>query len=356
VKYLALGAASLAAVFCLAAADVQGIPSLAGGTGWLNTAALSSADLRGKVVLVDFWEYTCINCLRTLPYLSAWYHRYRDDGFVIVGVHTPEFNFSGESQNVAAAVKRLGVNWPVVMDDDQTIWNRYKSMAWPTEYLYDQDGKLVDTEIGEGNYPQTEAKIQALLKARSPSLRLPPVMALLPQDSYDKPGAVCYQHTPETFVGPWHGQMIANGAASNDPSIDTDYVDNVADHRDGRLYLQGYWHASRHQQAMVFGGGNGYLSLRYHAIQVIAVLTPESGGPMRVELTQDGKPLAREDAGRDIQYDASGNSYVNVDAPRAYELIMNRHFGQHELRISPTRSGVGFYDFAFEACEVGADK
>jgi len=339
-----------------AASGTQGIPSFDGGTGWLNGNPLSPADLRGKVVLVDVWEYTCINCLRTLPYLTAWYRRYRDDGFVIVGVHTPEFNFSGDEHNVAAAIKRLGVTWPVVLDDHESIWKRYNAMGWPSEYLFDQSGKLVDTEVGEGNYQATEAKIQALLRAKNPSLRLPPVMALLPQDSYDKPGAVCYPHTAETFVGPWHGLVVANAGAANDPSVDTDYMDSGASHRDGSVYLQGYWHAAQRMQAMVSGGGNGYLSLTYHAIQVVAVMKPETAAAVRVNVTQDGKPVAHEDAGSDIRYDEGGSSYVTVDAARAYELIMNRHFGQHALRLLPERSGVGIYDFAFEACEVGSDK
>jgi thiol-disulfide isomerase/thioredoxin len=337
------------------AAGVDSIQNFTGGAGWLNGPPITPADLRGKVVLVDFWEYTCVNCLRTLPYLKAWYSRYHADGLEIIGVHSPEFGFSGDRQNVVTAAQRLGVTWPVVLDDDHTIWTRFNVQAWPTEDLFDQNGKLVELQQGEGNYQQTEAKIQALLKAKNSSLQLPAVMALLPQDSYDKPGAVCYPQTPEMFVGPWHGQMIANAGAFNDPAKDTIYQD-PGSHTEGALYLQGYWHATQDLEGMVSGGSDGYLQLHYKAIQVLTIMKPESGGSGRVVVTQDGKPVAHADAGPDIRFDADGTSYVTVDAARAYELLDNVHFGQHELRLAPQHFGVGIYDFAFESCEVGSDK
>jgi thiol-disulfide isomerase/thioredoxin len=338
----------------LRAAEGDAMLPFDGGTGWLNGPALTPADLHGKVVLVDFWEYTCINCLRTLPYLREWYRRYHDDGFVIVGVHTPEFKFSGDRQNVEAATKRLDVTWPVVLDDNRAIWNRYHNNIWPHELLYDQNGKLVEDAVGEGNYQLTESRIQALLKAANPQLHLPALMALLPQDSYTKPGSVCYPQTAEVETGSAFGTKIADATDLNDPYTDTEYVDPQHGHQDGSIYLSSYWHTT--SQAVISGGNDSALTIRYHAIQVVSVIKLESGSATRVDVTQDGKPIAREDAGADIHYDAGGNSYITVDAPRAYDLIMNKHFGQHELRLSPERYGVGIYSFAFESCEVGADK
>src|ERR1700733_1010827 len=168
-----------AAMLCfalLALSPGDAMRECAGAAAWLNVpAALTPAQLRGKVVLVDFWEYTCINCLRTLPYLREWYKRYRDKGFVIVGVHTPEFGFSGERANVAAAAKRLDVTWPIVLDPTFEIGKRYDNSIWPHEYLYNQSGELVESVLGEGAYPQTEARIQALLKAAKPNVVLPPL-------------------------------------------------------------------------------------------------------------------------------------------------------------------------------------
>ena len=331
----------------LALTSGSAMPNFSGASGWLNVAApLSPADLRGKVVLVDFWEYSCINCLRTLPYLREWYKRYADDGFVIVGVHTPEFGFTGEKRNVEAAARRLGITWPIALDDDYAIWKRYGTKEWPTELLFDQSGALVESTTGEGAYPQTEATIQRLLRKSKPQLVLPPVMALLPQDNYLKPGAVCYPQTPEILI---ENSPVANPNRFGDVSRDLDYIDRAATHADGRIYLDGYWHATK--QALVFGGGNGYMSLSYHAIQVNVVMLPKDG-VSRVRVTEDGKPVPREDAGADLRYDADGSSYVNVDAPRAYDLLMNQTFGERELRLYPDREGVGIYDFAFESCEV----
>lgn len=264
---------------------------------------------------------------------------------MIVGVHTPEFHFSGERANVAAAVKRLNIAWPVVLDDSETIWKRYGNDVWPREYLYDRNGTLVESFAGEGGYQQTEARIQSLLARGHPGLKLPPVMALLPQDSYDKPGAVCYPHTPELLVGQ---QRIADATPQNDPSRGTNYS-ATSSPGDGAIALQGYWHMTR--EAVVSAESEGYLTLRYHAIQLVAVAKPENGRAIRVEVTQDGRPVPKGDAGKDLRYD-SGGSYVTIDAPRAYDIVMNARFGQHEIKLAPKGEGVGFYDFAFESCEV----
>jgi thiol-disulfide isomerase/thioredoxin len=342
--------ACLTALLCcglLALSPGTPMRDFTGAAAWLNVPSpLTPAGLRGKVVLVDFWEYSCINCLRTLPYLREWYKRYRDGGFVIVGVHTPEFGFTGQQKNVEAAAQRLDVTWPVALDDDYAIWKRYGVNEWPTELLFDQNGELVETSVGEGGYQQTEAAIQQLLKKNDPHLTLPPVMALLPQDNYLKPGAVCYPQTPEILV---ENRPVADANNFGDPSQDLNYNDRSATRTDGAIYLEGYWHATK--QALVFGGGPGYIALPYHAIQVNVVMVP-SGGPARVRVTEDGKPVPHEDAGPDLHYDTDGTSYVTVDAPRAYDILVNQKFGERELRLYPDRAGVGFYDFAFESCEV----
>ncbi len=321
------------------------IPSFDGGANWLKTPTpLTAGDLRGNVVLVDFWEYSCTNCLRTLPYLREWYHRYHHDGFVIVGVHTPEFSFTGEVNNVAAATRRLRVSWPVVLDDGYAIWNRYGIDAWPTELLFDQHGMLVESQSGEGSYQKIEASIQSLLRKENPHLTLPPLMALLPRDSYTKPGAVCYPQTAEMLM---QSTPIGNPVLG-DRASDLTYRDR-AGHEDGNVYLDGYWHASK--EALVFGGGMGYVDIRYHAIQVDTVLAP-TGSATRVTITQDGKPILPHDAGPDIRFDADGTSYVMVDSARSYDLLMNQRFGEHDLRLYPQRRGLAIYDAAFESCEV----
>jgi thiol-disulfide isomerase/thioredoxin len=325
-------------------------PGFDGNAGWLNSPALTPGDLKGKVVLIDFWDYTCVNCLRTLPYLRAWYDRYNKDGLVIVGVHSPAFGFAEDKGNVTAAIKRLDVSWPVVLDPKGAIWARYRNDAWPHEYLFDQSGHLVESIAGEGNYEATEGKIQALLRAQNPQLSMPPVMALLPQDSYAKPGAKCYPQTQELVV---ELVGIADGAANKGASATDAKYDDPGTHQDGALYLQGTWHTTRESAVSV--SPLGYVAFRYHAIQVVGVLTPQAGKSTRVDITQDGSPIAKADAGSDIKYDGT-KSYVTVDSPREYELLINSKFGEHELELTPQDPGLGVYSFAFESCEAGTDK
>jgi thiol-disulfide isomerase/thioredoxin len=328
-----------------------------GNTGWINSQPLTPASLRGKVVLVDFWEYTCVNCLKTLPYERTWYDRYAKYGFTIVGVHTPEFKFSGESANVAAAVKRLGIDWPVLLDSRQVIWDRYGNDVWPRELLFDQDGKLIADHSGEGDYPDMEHRIQQALRTSNPSIRFPAVMDYLPGDTYSKPGAVCYRHTPEMYLGNWRG----DGVVGNVPAYGGDgrtiaYVDTTP-HEDGRAYLQGPWFESG--EAMVNGpavAGQAHLAIRYRALQVVAVLRPHGVPAVDVLVLQDGVPMPAQDAGADIRFDRDGRSYLRVDAPREYDVVMNKHFAQHDLELLPQRPGLGAYTFDFEACEVGADR
>ena len=138
-------------------------PGFSGGGTWLNSEPLDIEDLRGKVVLVDFWTYSCINCQRTFPYLRAWWNKYKDRGLVIVGVHSPEFEFEKDTENVREATQKYGVAWPVVQDNDFVIWRAYKNHFWPHKYLVDQEGKIVYDRIGEGAYEETERRIQELL-------------------------------------------------------------------------------------------------------------------------------------------------------------------------------------------------
>jgi thiol-disulfide isomerase/thioredoxin len=336
---------------------VSALQPFDGDAGWINSKPLTPQALAGKVVLVDFWEYTCVNCLKTLPYERAWYDRYAKYGFTIVGVHTPEFKFSGESANVAAAVKRLGVDWPVVLDSRQAIWDRYGNDVWPRELLFDQHGKLIADHSGEGDYPDMEHRIQQALRASNPSTRFPAVMDYLPGDSYAKPGAVCYRHTPEMYLGDWRGDgVLGNPQGYGGDGRTLAYVDSTP-HEEGRAYLQGPWFESG--EALVNGSGASaqpHLAIRYRALQVVAVLKPRDVTSVNVLVLQDGAPLSAQDAGADIRFDRDGRSYLLVDAPREYDVVLNKHFGQHELELLPQRPGLGAYTFDFEACEVGADR
>ena len=175
--------------------NVTNAPELTGGQKWFNLPAGRQAatlsDYRGKVVMVDFWTYTCINCIRTLPYTKAWYTKYKDKGFVLIGVHTPEFEFEKDAGNVGKAIKDFGITYPVVQDNNYAIWNAYSNQYWPADYLIDKDGKIRDTHFGEGDYDATEQKIQDLLKETGVSVNMP-----IHNTTYQ-----VRTQTPETYVG-----------------------------------------------------------------------------------------------------------------------------------------------------------
>jgi thiol-disulfide isomerase/thioredoxin len=154
-------------------------PDFPAGLKWLNSPPLTLEGLKGKVVLVDFWEYTCVNCIRTFPYLKAWHQKYRDKGLVIIGVHTPEFQFAKEKPNVERAMKKFGLDYPHIVDSDYVVWRTYGNRYWPAKYLIDSKGFVRDFHFGEGGYAGTEATIQKLLKELNPEVVLPPITPAL---------------------------------------------------------------------------------------------------------------------------------------------------------------------------------
>ena len=180
--------------------DTRKAPPLTGATQWLNSPPLSSESLRGKVVLVDFWTYSCINCLRTLPYLKAWDEKYRAQGLVIIGVHAPEFVFEKDIRNVEQAVRELGVTYPVAIDNQYAIWNAFQNQYWPAHYLIDAQGRIRDQHFGEGAYRETEQMIQALLKEANRDVALNTDFVQV-QGTGATAAAADVERSPETYVG-----------------------------------------------------------------------------------------------------------------------------------------------------------
>lgn len=202
-------------------------PDLVGGY-WVNSEPLSLGVLRGKAVLIDFWDYTCVNCIRTLPYVSEWHRRYAGLGLVVVGVHAPEFSFAKDLEGVKQAIQKFGIEYPVVMDNGFTIWQAYANRYWPAKYLVDKDGYIRFYHYGEGGYVEVEGAIQVLLREISPDAQLPEPMPAV-RDS-DKPGAVCYRVSPELYLGYERGR-IGNPAGFM-PKETATYVDPGA-HAEG---------------------------------------------------------------------------------------------------------------------------
>jgi thiol-disulfide isomerase/thioredoxin len=330
-------------------------PEFAGSADdWLNSKPLKMSDLRGKVVLVDFWEYTCVNCIRTLPYLKEWNKRYAKDGLVIIGIHTPEFEFARDRKNVEQATKKLGITWPVLVDSEYKNWQAFNNSYWPRKYFIDPTGKIVADHAGEGGYEESEARIQFMLKQLNPKLTFPKVMAAV-RDT-DRPGARCYPVTPEMYVGARGEQSNQHGNIANyEPGKTGAFKDPGGPYNDGKIYVEGPWRMEpeslRHART-TNSIATDYIVIRYHALECNAVIKPEGGMPFAVFIFQDGKPLPKTDAGADIQYNDKGKSYIQVDEPRMYRLTKNAKFGYHDLRMATMSPDFGLYSFTFSSCEV----
>jgi len=310
---------------------------------WLQGGPLKLSELRGRPVLVDFWDYTCVNCIRTLPYVREWHDRYGPLGLQTIGVHAPEFSFARESGNVLRAVREHGIQYPVVLDNDYAIWQAYANRYWPAKYLIDQAGYLRYFRPGEGGYNETEQAIQFLLREAFPQILLPGVME--PMRDEDQPGAVW-----EVYLGYQRGQLgNVAGVVTDKPSTYRD----PGKHAAGHPYLDGDWLLAGEYVARPAGAsGESRLTIPYMAKDVnIVVHPPTYGGSASIELLQDGQPLAADDAGDDVKVDG-GRALVSIDVPRMYRLVENRDIDRHELTLTTSSDGVALYAFTFGSCLV----
>jgi thiol-disulfide isomerase/thioredoxin len=310
---------------------------------WLNSPdPLTMGGLRGRVVLLDVWDFTCINCLRTLPYLRAWWERYEDAGLSIIGIHTPEFDFAHDRRHVAAAIGRLGIRWPVTLDNQQEMWTALANRYWPTLYVVDKAGYLRYRKTGEGGYAQTELALQELLREISPDVGLPPVLD--PLRAEDAPGAVCLRATPELQAG-----SLGNGRASPLPS-DFEPPPTL---QENHFYLRGSWREAGDGLTLVDGPGEILLS--FHAASIHVVLSPGPDplalppDPIRVRVELDDGTLTPDHYGGDV-FQEDGQAWLRVDAPRLFHLAAGLDSAEHVLRLHLADPGLTFYAFSFDAC------
>lgn len=322
-------------------------PEFTGGR-WLRGEPLSvEAAIASGPLLVDFWDYTCVNCLRTLPYLIEWHERYGPHGLTIVGVHSPEFEFAHDPAVVAAAVERLGIEYPVYLDNKFTTWSAYSNRAWPTKYLVDTQRIIRYSHVGEGRYAETERAIQTLLLERQPDLELPePMEPLRPTDA---PGAVCYRTTPELHAGYAHGRLgNPEGWFEDAPGR---YAPVPREQREeGRLYFEGEWQTFAEFSRATAEGSS--LCVPYQAAEINAVLAAPPGAAIRVYVVQDGESLAYEEVGEDVVVDYDLGNYVTVTTPRMYNLVINPDFAPHTLCLYTTEPGLEVYAFSFVSCVI----
>ncbi len=319
------------------------------GTTWFNSPPLSMTALRGQVVLIDFWEYTCINCIRTFDDNKKWYERYHKYGFTIIGVHDPEFDIAYPEDNVQRAVKRFGLPYPIVVDDWFKIWTSYKNSTWPNRFLIDAKGTARFNREGEGGDADFERAIQYLLAETHPGLKFPADYAVAPEKNAFAPS--CGVPTEEMYVGDWYDRgVLANSEGYHKgKTLDYSMPRRV---EDGHAALSGRWETEKN--GMIYRGkgkseepNSDRLAMRYHARELYAVLNVARGKPSRLYVQQDGKNLTEKNKGVDVQLDSQGRSYLEIRESRMYYLVSNPSFGAHDVTLFPTAPGLTVNSFTF---------
>lgn len=316
------------------------------GRIWFNSPPLAMRQLRGRVVLVDFWDYTCVNCIRTLPYVRAWHERYQELGLTVIGVHTPEFLFARYESNVERGIEEFGLTYPVVVDSNMELWEAFANRYWPTKYLIDGEGYLRYAHFGEGRYRETEETIQELLREINPQAVLPSIME--PVRDTDRPGAVCFRASQELYLGHQRGRIGNEGGFVEDQAADYSYSAQIEEFKDGFFYLRGKWTATS-DRIESSGDQEARVAIRYEAAGVNLVMASFNREPREVEILQDGQPLTATIATSDIQF-RDGRSYLRIVRPRMYSLVDNHGFGAHTIELITQQPELALFAFTFTSC------
>jgi cytochrome c biogenesis protein CcdA/thiol-disulfide isomerase/thioredoxin len=314
-------------------------PSLAGATEWINSEPLTTEGLRGKVVLVDFWTYSCINCLRTLPYLRAWAEKYKDAGLVVIGVHAPEFAFEKRTANVRRATKDLGIGFPVAIDNDFAIWRGFGNQAWPAFYFIDAEGRIRHHQFGENRYEKLERIIQQLL-AETGRSNVPSGLVAAQGEGVQAAPATAPALSGETYLGYERTHNFASpGGIAKDRANTYQAASSL---RTNQWALAGDWTVER--ERAVANRADGRIALRFHARDLHLVLGPSADGkPVRFKVLVDGRPPL-SDHGFDI--DAQG--FGTIDAQRLYQLVRQASPAKDRLfEIEFLDAGAQAYAFTF---------
>jgi thiol-disulfide isomerase/thioredoxin len=328
----------------------QKAPEFAQIAGYINTpnnAPITLASLKGKVVLVDFWTYSCINCIRTLPHLNDWYQRYADKGFVIVGVHSPEFEFEKNHDNVKAAVQKFGIKYPVILDSDHGTWNAYGNQYWPRDYLVDSQGYIRHDHIGEGDYDTTESAIQSLLAERAALGGMKEISFNTAKSTTTtlNPSSLAYvdltkQITPEIYLG-YSFARAPLGNPQNfqaDQTISYSIPPNTSFNPD-TVYLDGQW--KNNPDNMELQSNTGRIILTYYAKDVNIVA---GGHGQKGIVTEEGATkISNNSLGKDLTPDGK---FV-LDGQRLYNLALHNNYGSHSIIINVSGKGFQLYTFTF---------
>ena len=321
------------------ALSVEGhVPGFDGAAGWLNSEPLTTDELRGKVVLTDFWTYTCINWLRTLGYVRAWAEKYEDQGLVVVGVHTPEFPFEANTDNVVEAVKDLNVEFPVALDPDFVVWNAFANRYWPAVYIADAEGRIRHHQFGEGGYEECERVIQQLLREAGGEGITDDLISVTPEgiEAQADWGTL---GSPETYVGYQQGR---NFASPEGGTIDEGRTYSVPDPLQLNSWaLSGDWTVEG--RAAVLDRAGGSIAFRFQARDVNLVLRSREGTSVPFRVLLDGAPPG-VDHGLDVDEEGIGT----LIQPRLYQLVRQQGaIGDRTFEIVIDGAGAEAYVFTF---------
>jgi cytochrome c biogenesis protein CcdA/thiol-disulfide isomerase/thioredoxin len=320
------------------AAGSQTMPDLSGSVAWLNSPPLNGDRLKGKVVLVDFWTYSCINCLRTLPYIRAWAERYKDAGLVVIGVHTPEFAFEKDPDNVRRAVREFDIAYPVALDNDYKIWKGFANSYWPADYLVDAAGHIPHHHFGEGKYDESEQQIQELLKERNGQLALNGLVKVAATGTEAAPDSDV--ESPETYVGYQRADsFLSPGGLTHDSS----HLYSVPKHLELNQWgFSGTW--TDNAEVATLDSAPGGIVFRFHARDVHLVLGPAPNGkPVRFRVTIDGKAPGENHG---VDTDAQGTGRITEH--RLYQLIRQKNVvDDRTFEIEFLDSGAQAFAFTF---------
>ena len=340
-------------------------PEFSGITNWINSSPLTLQELRGNVVLIDIWTYTCVNCIRTIPYIKEWYSRYQDQGLVIIGIHSPEFEFEKLTANVERSMIDLDISWPVAQDNDMKTWDSYGNMYWPAKYVLDKNGVVKYRHFGEGSYAETENAIRILLEDYGPN-----------KIDYDNPlsvdqkvdlsfgQSVLPKVTPELYFGRRRnaGILLSGG---------TPYIVQEEYYLDGeqpvvlivpdvlssdKIYLNGEWQIEEENvtHSRDSTDSSDFVAIKYSSKTVNVVMSSSTPTLQKIWVTVNGDWLTDQNKGDDVLLESTGESYLWIDKPQMYKVI---NHGKYEkdmtLNLATDSMGSQFYAFTFGVYEEG---
>jgi thiol-disulfide isomerase/thioredoxin len=326
----------------------QKAPEFVGIVGYINTPGntpITLTSLKGKVVLVDFWTYSCINCIRTIPHLNDWYQRYAGKGFMIVGVHSPEFEFEKNYDNVKTAVQKFGIKFPIILDSNHDTWNAYGNQYWPRDYLIDSQGYIRHDHIGEGDYNTTENVIQSLLAERAALGSLKEISFNTAKATTNNPRSLAYvdltkQITPEIYLGYSFARAPLGNPQGFQPDQTISYSISPSISFDPNIiYLDGQW--KNNPDNVELESNTGRIILTYYAKDVNIVA---GGHGQQGSVTENGaEKISKNALGKDLTPDGK---FV-LDGQRLYNLALHNDYGSHSIIINITGKGFQLYTFTF---------